>query len=72
MKGKGEKKRIRGLGATGMCNVKHHQCQLWAAGPGLAPIHKSRCLERLAGPGVDWKRGCGGATRRGLGAGQLE
>lgn len=50
MKGKGGKKRIRRLGATGTCNVKHHQCQLWAAGPGLAPIHKSRCLGRLAGP----------------------
>lgn len=50
MKGKGGKKRIRGLGATGMCSVKHHQCQLWAAGPGLAPIHKSRCLGRLAEP----------------------
>lgn len=51
MKGKRgkKKKRIRRLGATEMCNVKHHRCQLWAVEPGLSPIHKSRSLGRLAG-----------------------
>lgn len=46
---KRKKKRIRRLGATEMCNVKHHRCQLWAVEPGLSPIHKSRSLGRLAG-----------------------
>lgn len=50
--------------------MKHHRCQLWAVEPGLSPIHKSRSLGRLAGPTVDWKRGCGGATGRGWGTGQ--
>lgn len=50
MKRKRGKKRIRRLGRAEMCNVKHHRCQLGNLGPGLAPIHKSRRLERRASP----------------------
>lgn len=50
MKGKRGKKRIRRLGRAETCNVKHHRCQLGNLGPGLAPIHKSRRLQRRAGP----------------------
>lgn len=48
--GKKGKKRISRLGPAEMCNVKHHRCQLGNLRPGLAPIHKSRRLGRLAGP----------------------